>query len=64
MSRPAHYHPMETAPDDGTVVRLQIRPLYIGCPTEVFGCWTGAAWISDQVLDASRDVQPIGWAEL
>jgi hypothetical protein len=65
MSRAAtSYHPMATAPEDGTMVRLHIRQLYVGCPTEVFGWWDGAGWVSDQPLDSSRNIEPMGWAEL
>lgn len=58
------YHPMDTAPTDGTMVRLCIRALYVGCPTEVLGSWTGYGWQSDQSLDDSRDINPTGWSEL
>jgi hypothetical protein len=64
MSRPANYHPMTTAPLDGTMVRLLIRPLYSGCPTEVWGSYDGLGWSLDQPLDSSRNIEPIGWCEL
>lgn len=58
------YHPMETAPQNGSTLRLQIVPLYSGCPSEVFGSWIeGVGWTCDQPLDSSRDIEPIGWAE-
>lgn len=63
MSKPVNYHPMETAPMDGSTVRLLIRALYVGCPTEVLGSWLGYSWLCDVPLDSSRDIEPIGWAE-
>lgn len=64
MSRPVTYHPMETAPRDGSTIRLKIRPPYVGCPTEVFGSFVHGRWMCDTPLDSSRDIQPTGWAEL
>lgn len=59
-----YYHPMETAPMDGTVIRLEIRRVYVGCPSEVLGWWSGAGWTCETSLDLSRDIEPTGWAEV
>lgn len=62
MSKTAsNYHQMETAPQDGTTLRLRIKPIFRGA-TEVLGYWNGRSWVSDQVMDYS--FEPWGWAEV